>query len=99
MPLGRRAFTCLPASMGRGRAVSAARPRVNTAASTITPTRLPADCWQRTPTLTQADTNSAAWHEGVRLLKRAIEERKDFGFETTLPNGPLRIGQTVFAKS
>ena len=36
------------------------------------------------PTLTQADANSAAWHEGVRLLQRAIAERKDFAFETTL---------------
>jgi len=36
------------------------------------------------PTLTQAEANSAAWHEGVRLLKRAIDERLDFAFETTL---------------
>ena len=36
------------------------------------------------PTLTQADANSAAWHEGVKLLKRAIAKRKDFAFETTL---------------
>ena len=36
------------------------------------------------PTLTQADANSAAWHQGVRLLKRTIAERKDFAFETTL---------------
>lgn len=36
------------------------------------------------PTLTQIDANSAAWHQGVKLLKRAIAERKDFAFETTL---------------
>ena len=36
------------------------------------------------PALTQADANSAAWHEGVKLLNRAIAERKDFAFETTL---------------
>ena len=36
------------------------------------------------PTLTQADANSAAWHQGVRLLKQAIEKRLDFAFETTL---------------
>ncbi len=36
------------------------------------------------PTLTQVDANSAAWHQGVKLLKRAIAERKDFAFETTL---------------
>ena len=36
------------------------------------------------PTLTQTEANSAAWHEGVRLLRRAIDERLDFAFETTL---------------
>lgn len=36
------------------------------------------------PTLTQADANSAAWHAGVKLLRQAIAERKDFAFETTL---------------
>src|SRR6266852_1320948 len=34
--------------------------------------------------LTQAEANSAAWHEGARLLKRAIDERLDFALETTL---------------
>jgi predicted ABC-type ATPase len=34
--------------------------------------------------LTQTEANSAAWYEGVRLLKRAIDERLDFAFETTL---------------
>lgn len=34
--------------------------------------------------LTQAEANSAAWHQGVRLLKRAIDEGLDFAFETTL---------------
>ena len=37
-----------------------------------------------TPALPQADANGAAWRQGVRLLKRAIEERLDFAFETTL---------------
>jgi predicted ABC-type ATPase len=36
------------------------------------------------PNLKQTEANSAAWHEGVRLLKRAIDERLDFAFETTL---------------
>jgi len=38
----------------------------------------------RNPALSQGDANSAAWHQGVRLLRRAIAERKDFAFETTL---------------
>jgi predicted ABC-type ATPase len=36
------------------------------------------------PTLTQADANSGAWRKGVELLMRAIRERKNFAFETTL---------------
>ncbi len=36
------------------------------------------------PGLTQEEANSRAWHEGRRLLERAIEERLDFAFETTL---------------
>jgi predicted ABC-type ATPase len=36
------------------------------------------------PYSTIAEANSAAWHEGKRLLERAIAERLDFAFETTL---------------
>jgi predicted ABC-type ATPase len=36
------------------------------------------------PRISQEDANSAAWHEGTRLLRRAIAERLDFAFETTL---------------
>ena len=36
------------------------------------------------PTTTQEEANSVAWHEGKRLLERAIAERLDFAFETTL---------------
>lgn len=36
------------------------------------------------PTLSQTNANAAAWAEMVRQLKRAIEERLDFAFETTL---------------
>ena len=38
----------------------------------------------RNPGLGQAEANSAAWHQGRRLLERAITERKTFAFETTL---------------
>ena len=34
--------------------------------------------------LTQPEANSLAWREGVRLLQRAITDRLDFAFETTL---------------
>ena len=36
------------------------------------------------PGISQTRANSAAWHEGRRLLERAIAERLDFAFETTL---------------
>src|SRR5882672_3052090 len=36
------------------------------------------------PGISTADANSAAWHQGKRLLERAIAERLDFAFETTL---------------
>jgi predicted ABC-type ATPase len=36
------------------------------------------------PGLTQAQANSAAWHQGRELLERAIAERLDYAFETTL---------------
>lgn len=36
------------------------------------------------PTITQKEANGAAWNEGKRLLERAINERRNFAFETTL---------------
>jgi predicted ABC-type ATPase len=36
------------------------------------------------PGITLEEANSAAWFEGKRLLERAIRERLDFAFETTL---------------
>lgn len=38
----------------------------------------------RNPGITLEQANSAAWFEGKRLLERAIRERLDFAFETTL---------------
>ncbi len=38
----------------------------------------------RNPAITLEQANSAAWHEGKRLLERAINERANFAFETTL---------------
>jgi predicted ABC-type ATPase len=36
------------------------------------------------PGLPQAEANSAAWHQGKRLLEYAIAERRDLALETTL---------------
>ena len=38
----------------------------------------------RSARLSQQAVNAAAWEEGRRLLERAIDERLDFAFETTL---------------
>lgn len=36
------------------------------------------------PGISEAEAQSIAWHEGKRLLERAITERLDYAFETTL---------------
>ena len=36
------------------------------------------------PSLSQLEANSLAWKEGKRLLERAVAERIDYAFETTL---------------
>jgi predicted ABC-type ATPase len=36
------------------------------------------------PRISEREANSAAWHEGKRLLEDAIAERSTFAFETTL---------------
>lgn len=41
------------------------------------------------PGLKQSEANGAAWHQGRRLLERAIAERRDFAFETTLGGNTL----------
>jgi predicted ABC-type ATPase len=42
------------------------------------------------PGISQSEANSAAWHEGKRLLERAVHERHDFAFETTLGGRTIR---------
>ncbi len=42
------------------------------------------------PDISTAEANSVAWHEGKRLLERAIAERLDFAFETTLGGHTIR---------
>jgi len=41
------------------------------------------------PGMKQVEANAAAWHQGRRLLERAIAERLDFAFETTLGGSTL----------
>ena len=39
---------------------------------------------KRNPGITREEASSAAWYQGKRLLERAISERLDYSFETTL---------------
>ena len=41
------------------------------------------------PGLEQVKANAVAWRQGKRLLERAISERLDFAFETTLGGGTM----------
>lgn len=45
---------------------------------------------KRNPGWSQHDANAAAWQHGVQLLRRAIESRFDFAFETTLGGNTIR---------
>jgi predicted ABC-type ATPase len=49
------------------------------------------------PGISQLEANSAAWHEGRRLLERAIAEKLDFAFETTLGGKTIAslLGQSL----
>ncbi len=42
------------------------------------------------PGITQEQANSAAWHQGRRLLERAVAEHLNFAFETTLGGNTIR---------
>jgi predicted ABC-type ATPase len=48
------------------------------------------------PGLTEAEANSAAWHQGKRLLERAVAGRLDFAIESTLGATPI---PALFAKA
>src|SRR6185503_12714117 len=48
------------------------------------PDEAAADILKANPGASIAEANSAAWFEGKRLLERAIAERGNFAFETTL---------------
>ncbi|HZQ33581.1 MAG TPA: AAA family ATPase [Mycobacterium sp.] len=48
------------------------------------PDEAAAELMAANPGLDQLRANAAAWHQGKRLLERAIAEHLDFAFETTL---------------
>ena len=51
------------------------------------------------PGLSEAEANSEAWNQGKRLLQRAIAERLNFAFETTLGGNtiPALLGSALSA--
>jgi predicted ABC-type ATPase len=51
------------------------------------------------PHLSKAEANSQAWYQGKRLLQRAIAERLNFAFETTLGGNtiPAVLGSALSA--
>jgi len=51
------------------------------------------------PSLSEAEANSEAWNQGKRLLQRAIAERLNFAFETTLGGAtiPALLGSALSA--
>jgi predicted ABC-type ATPase len=51
------------------------------------------------PSISQEEAQSAAWHQGKRLLERAIAERLDYAFETTLGGNtiPALLDQALWA--
>jgi len=53
----------------------------------------------RNPHISQNDAQSAAWQEGKRLLERAISERLDYAFETTLGGKtiPMLLNKAIAA--
>jgi len=53
------------------------------------------------PGMTQEEANSAAWRQGKRLLKRAISDRLDFAFETTLGGHTIAglLARALFEKT
>ncbi len=51
------------------------------------------------PGISQAEANSAAWLQGKRLLERAIQEKLDFAFETTLGGKTItRLLETALSR-
>jgi len=54
---------------------------------------------ERNPGISQTEANSAAWQEGKRLLERAIRERSNYAFETTLGGKTItRLLQTALSE-
>lgn len=76
--------TFWPERMEQERAASGAPASDRPALTTSTLTKRLAESWRLTPRITLEMANSIAWHEGKRLLERAIERKLDLAFETTL---------------
>ena len=74
----------------RARAASQPRGFGRPAADYFNPHEATARILAANPDVSPAEANSAAWHQGKRLLERAITERLDFAFATTLGGHTIR---------
>jgi predicted ABC-type ATPase len=68
----------------QGRVASAGQFSSRPELSSLIPDKVARQFQSIYPGISQEQANSTAWQQGRRLLERAIDEGKDFAFETTL---------------
>ena len=83
-PKGRSCIYVLAGTNGAGKSSVAGAMFRRSGADYFNPDEASARILAANPGISTADANSAGWQEGKRLLERAIAERLDFAFETTL---------------
>jgi len=74
----------LAGTNGAGKSSIAGAALVHGGMNFFNPDQAAADLAGSNPTLSPDELNSLAWQQGKRLLERAIAERREFAFETTL---------------
>src|SRR5215831_13985985 len=74
----------LAGANGAGKSSIAGAMLIEEGVEYFNPDRAAALIAEANPGIALEDAQSAAWHEGRRLLERVIAERLDFAFETTL---------------
>jgi predicted ABC-type ATPase len=75
---------CLPALNGAGKSSIAGAMLIEESVEYFNPNEAAELIRVANPGITLEKSQSAAWDEGRRLLERAINERLDYAFETTL---------------
>src|SRR5579859_1180015 len=83
-PAHRSCIYVIAGTNGAGKSSTAGSMFVARGAEYFNPDSAAKRIFDSIPEISQAEANSAAWYEGKRLLERAIADRLDFAFETTL---------------